>query len=112
MSGGREATNEKLLSAHEGVGYDEVYPSRCDPNEDLTWSPTRELSAHSLTEGEEGYKEDKGKEGDEGEEGDEEEGGGDDDEEDESDEGRKKDNDRSVGWVDSSSTRPFILSSI
>ena len=112
MSGGREATNEKLLSAHEGVGYDEVYPSRRDPNEDLTWSPTRELSAHSLTEGEEGYKEDKGKEGDEGEEGDEEEGGGDDDEEDESDEGRKKDNDRSVGWVDNSSTRPFILSSI
>ena len=106
MSGGREATNEKLLSAHEGVGYDEVYPSRRDPNEDLTWSPTRELSAHSLTEGEEGYKEDKGKEGDEGE------GEGDDDEEDESDEGRKKDNDRSVGWVDNSSTRPFILSSI
>ena len=112
MSGGREATNEKLLSAHEGVGYDEVYPSRCNPNEDLTWSPTRELSTHSLAKGEEGYKEDKGKEGDEGEEGDEEEGGGDDDEEDENDKKGEEHNDGSVGRVDSSRTKPFILPSI
>lgn len=112
MSGGKEATSEQSSSIREGGGYDNVYPSGCELEEDLTWSPAREPPAHSPVEGEEGYEEDKGEGGDEGEEGDKEEEGGHDEEEDESDEGSEEDNDGSVGRVDSSSTRPFILPSI
>ena len=67
-----------------------AYLSRHEPKEDLTWSPTRESSAHPLVEGEEGYEEDKGEDGDKGEEGYDKEEGGDDDEEDESDKGVKR----------------------
>jgi len=111
MSGGREATSEQSSSIREGVGYDEVYPSGRELEEDLTWSLARELSAHSPTKGEEGYEEDE--EGDvEGEEGDVKEGGGDDYEGDESDGGSEKYNEGSVSRVDSSGTSPFILPSI
>ena len=100
-----------MLSVCEGAGYDQVYPLGREPEEDLTWSLTREPSAHSSVEGEKGYEEDE--EGDvEGEEEDDEEGGGDDDKGDESDRGSEKYNDGSVSQVDSSGTRPFILPSI
>ena len=112
MSGGRKATSEQSSSVREGTGYDVVYLSRHEPKEDLTQSPARESSAHPPTEGEEGYEEDEGEEGDKGEEGYDEEGKGDDDKEDESDKGSEKDNDGSVGRVDNSSTKPFILPSI
>ena len=51
MSGGREATSEQSSSVREGAGYDEVYPSRHEPKEDLSWSPAREPSTHSLAKG-------------------------------------------------------------
>ena len=58
MSGGREVTSEQSSLICEGAGYDQVYPSGCELEEDLTWSPTRESSAYSFVEGEEGYEED------------------------------------------------------
>ena len=87
MSSGREATSEQLSSIRESAGYNEVYPSGREPNEDLSWSSAKEPSTHSPIKGVEGYKEDEGEEGDEEEEGDDQEGEGDDNEWDESDEG-------------------------
>lgn len=70
MLGDRGATSEQSSSVREGVGYDEVYPSGCEPVEDWTQSPERESSAHSsIDEEEEEYKGNK----EEGEEEDEEE---------------------------------------
>ena len=81
MSGDREATSEQSSSVREGAGYDEVYPLGHEPEEDVTWSPEREPSAHSpAEEEEEEYKEDEEEE----EEGDEEE------EEDEEGEGEEE----------------------
>ena len=51
MSGGREATSEQSSSVREGAGYDEVYPSGHESKEDLSWSPAREPSTHSLAKG-------------------------------------------------------------
>ena len=51
MSGGREVTSEQSSSVREGAGYDEVYPSGHEPKEDLSWSPAREPSTHSLAKG-------------------------------------------------------------
>ena len=52
MLGGREAMSEQSSSVYEGVGYDEVYPSGHELEEDLTWSLARESSTHSPAEGE------------------------------------------------------------
>ena len=62
-----------MSSICEGAGYDEVYPSGRKLEEDLTWSPERESSAHSPADGEE-YEEDEERGGDEGKEGKDEEG--------------------------------------
>ena len=51
----------------EGAGYDEVYSSGRKLEEDITWSPERESSAHSPADGEE-YEEDEERGGDEGKE--------------------------------------------
>ena len=59
MLGDREVTSEQSLSIRKGAGYDEVYPLRHQPMEDLKWSPEREPSAHSLA-GEEEEEEKKG----------------------------------------------------
>lgn len=73
MLSDKEAMSEQSLSIREGEGYDEVYPSRYDPKEDVSWSPEREPSAHSPSEEEEEwYEENEGEEkGDEDEEGEE-----------------------------------------
>ena len=78
------------------------------PRKDVTWSPKRELSAHSIFEEEEECKEDEEREeeGDKKEEGEEELEGEEDDEEDDEEEGDKE----MVGQVDGDSPRPFILS--
>ena len=107
MLGDREVTSEQLSSLHEGVGYDEVYLLECEPNESLSWSPEREPSAYSPTEGEKKeYEEDEEGECDKGDEGEDEE------EEEKSDKGSQKESDRLVGQVESSGTRPFILPKI
>ena len=43
------------MSVREGAGYDEVFPSGYGPEECLSWSTERELSAHSLINKEEDY---------------------------------------------------------
>ena len=74
MSSDREVTSEQLSSVREGTGYNEVYLSRCEPVEDLTWSLEREPSAHSLAKKEEEeYEEDEEKGEEKGCEGEEEE---------------------------------------
>ena len=109
MSGDREAMSEQSSSICKSAGCDEVYPSGREPMEDLTWSPKREQSAHSLAEEEEEYKrdEEEGKEEDEEEE--EEEEGDKGEEEGDSDEGDYGEGDGAVSHVDSSNHRPFIL---
>ena len=101
MLGDREATSEQSLSVREGVGYDEVYSSKCKPRKDVTWSPKREPFAHSPFEEEEECKEDE--EGEE--EGDKKEEGEEDDEEDDEEEGDEE----MVGQVDGDGPRPFIF---
>lgn len=106
MSSDTEVKSEQSSLVREGVGYDEVYPSRREPNKDVTWSPKRESSTHSPTEEEdEEYKEDEDEEGEEeGYEEEEEEAYG---------EGEKEEDeeglDRAVGQVDDNGPRPFIL---
>lgn len=39
MSSDREAMSEQSSLVHECAGYDEVYLSGCEPEEDLIWSP-------------------------------------------------------------------------
>ena len=109
MLGGREATSEQSSSIREGADYDEVYSSGREPDEDLSWSPTRELSTHSPAKEEEGCNEEEGNV--EREEGDDKKGG-DDKEGNESDGGSEQYDEGSVSWVDNSGTRPFILPSI
>ena len=53
MSGDREMTSEQSLSVRKGADYDEFYPLGREPEEDVTWSPEREPSAHSPVEEEE-----------------------------------------------------------
>lgn len=77
--------------------------------EDFTWSPERELSAHSLTEEEEVYEVVK-EEGEE--EGDEEEGKEEKGEEEDDDEGGLLEGDKTVGRADVGAQRPFVLPSI
>ena len=86
MSGDREATSDQS-SVREGAGYDEVYPSGHEPEEDLTWSLKRDPSAHSPTEEEKECEEEEEEEGEEEEEDNEEERGDEekDDEEDDED---------------------------
>ena len=79
------------------MNYDEFYPSRCELEEDVTWSPERESSAHSPAEEE--YEEDE--EGEE--EGDEEE------EEKEEGEREEEEGDEAVGQMDENGPRRFIL---
>ena len=69
MLGDREAMSKQSLG-REGVGYNKLYLSGFEPEEYLFSSLERELSAHSFTEKEKEYEEDK-KEvvGDEDEEG-------------------------------------------
>ena len=55
----REVTSKQSSSVRERTGYDEVYPSGCELEEDVPWSPKREPSAHSPTEEEEEDEEDK-----------------------------------------------------
>ena len=43
------------------MGYDAVYLSRHELEEDLTWSLEKESSAHPRVKGEEGCEEDEGK---------------------------------------------------
>ena len=74
MSGDREATSDQS-SVREGAGYDEVYPSGHEPEEDLTWSLKRDPSAHSPTEEEKECEEEEEEEGEEDEEDNEEEQG-------------------------------------
>ena len=74
MSGDREATSDQS-SVREGAGYDEVYPSGHEPEEDLTWSLKRDPSAHSPTEEEKECEEEEEEEGEEEEEDNEEERG-------------------------------------
>lgn len=109
MSSDREVMNEQSSSVREGTGYDEVYPFRCEPKEDVSCSPKREPSAHSLAEEkDEEYEEDEGEvEGDEDEEGKEEE----EEEGEENDEkvDRGEGDEEVVYQVDSNGPRPFIL---
>lgn len=70
MSGDREAMSEQSSSIYEGVGYNEVYLSGRELEEDVTWFQERELSAHSLVEAKE-EEDEEGEEGEEEEEGDE-----------------------------------------
>ena len=72
MSGDIEATSDQS-SVREGAGYDEVYPSGHEPEEDLTWSLKRDPSAHSPAEEEKECEEEE--EGEEEEEDNEEERG-------------------------------------
>lgn len=110
MSSDREALSEQSSSVCEGTSYDEVYPLGCGPKEGLTWSLERELSAHSLDEGEEEEYEKKEGEYDGGEEGKYEEGEEQEvEEEEESEEGSQERSDGMVGKVKGSSSRPFIL---
>ena len=44
--------SEQSSSVYKGVGYNEVYPSGHELEEDLTWSLARESSTHSPAEGE------------------------------------------------------------
>ena len=55
MLGEREATSEQSSSVYEGAGYDEVYLLRHRPEEGLSQSLERELSAHSPIDEEEDY---------------------------------------------------------
>ena len=64
-----------ITSVREGAGYDEVYPSGHEPEEDLTWSLKRDPSAHSPTEEEKDCEEEEEEEGEEEEEDNEEERG-------------------------------------
>ena len=107
MLGGSEATSEQLLLVHEGLGYDEVYPSGRGPKEGLTWSPEREPSTHSPdNEKEEDYEADGGKDGEKVEEG---EGGEErEDEEEESDEKGKEESNESIDQTNEIDNRPFI----
>ena len=102
-------TSEQSSSVREGTGYDEVYPSRRELEEDLSWSLAGEPFAYSPIEEEEGCDEEKGDV--KGEEGDDEEGGYD-DEGNESDRGSEQYDEGLVSRVNSSGTRPFILPSI
>ena len=77
MLGDSKATSEQSSSVHENAGYDEIYPSGREQVEDLTWSPERKPSTHSLAEEEEeeeyeeeGWEEDKEEEDEGKEEGD------------------------------------------
>ena len=54
MSGHSEVTS-KQSSVHEGVGYDEVFPTGHGPKKGLSWSSEREPSTHSLVDNEEDY---------------------------------------------------------
>ena len=55
----REVTSKQSSSGRESMGYDEVYPSGCELEEDVPWSPEREPFAQSPTEEEEEDEEDK-----------------------------------------------------
>ena len=103
MSSDREVTSEQLPSVCEGTGYNEIYLSRCEPVEDLTWSLEREPSAHSLAKKEEEYEEDEEKGEEKGCEGEEEE------EEGECDEEGQAKGDGVMGQIDDSGHKPFIL---
>lgn len=108
MSGGKEATSEQSSSVGEGVGYEEVYPSGCGPEEGLSWSPKREPSTQSPNQGEEeGYEGVEG-ENDEGEDGEEREGK----EEEENDEGSHEKSDKLTNQSEGKGGRPFILPKI
>ena len=52
MPSDREATSEYSSSIYEGADHNEVYSSRREPLEYLTWSPKSKLSAYSFAEGE------------------------------------------------------------
>lgn len=106
MLSDKEAMSEQSLSVREGEGYDEVYPSRYDPKEDVSWSPEREPSAHSPSEEEEEwYEENEGEEkGDEDEEGEE---MGEEENDEEGDGGEVAE--EMVRWADGNGPRPFIL---
>ena len=99
MSSDREAMSEQLSSVHEGVGYDEVYPSRCELVQDLTWFPKREPFAHSPVEEEEEKEYEEGGEEDE-EEREEEDDKDESEEEGDDDEVEHREGDGVVGQVD------------
>lgn len=101
-------TSEQSSSVDEGVDYDEVYLSRHEPVEDLTWSREREPSTHSLIEEEEEYEGDEEEGEEEGVE-EEEEEGEDEGEEEDGDERDHMEGDWVVGQVDNRGHRPFIL---
>ena len=100
--------DSELLLVREGAGYNEIFSSGHGPEEGLSWSSKREMSAHSLVDEEEkeveekkGDKEyDKSKGENEGEL-----EGEDDEDEDESDRGASV-----SGSPGDGRTRPFILS--
>lgn len=99
-------TSEQSSLVYEGAAYNEVYPLGRELVEDLTWSPKRDLSAHSLVEEEnEGVKEEEEEKGDEEEEEEEEEKR----EEEEGDEEGQAKGDGVISQVDGSGYKPFIL---
>ena len=85
----KEAMSELSLSVREGAGYEEIYLSGREIEEDFPRSPERELSTHSLHDDKENKeKDDEGDvEGDKNEE----------DEDDEEDEGNQSEGVESVG---------------
>ena len=85
----KEAMSELLSSVREGAGYEEIYLSGREPEEDFPRSLERELSAHSLHDDEENKEKD-----DEGDvKGDKDE----EDEDDEEDEGNQSEGVELVG---------------
>ena len=108
MSGDKETTSEQLSLIHEGVNYDDFYPSGREPMEELTWSLEKESSAYSPTKEKEEY------EGEgEGDEEEEKEGEGEGEEKGNGDEGGDYNKgDGVVGQADDGGHKPFILSLI
>lgn len=97
MSSDKEATSEQLSSVHEGTSY----------NKDLTWSPKRDLFAHSPAEEEEECEDDE--EGEEKDNVDREEEEEEEGEEGEEEEGDDEGHEERVSQADSDGPRPFIL---
>lgn len=107
MPSDREATSEYSSSIYEGADYNEVYSSRREPLEYLTWSPKSKLSAYSFAEGED--KEYVGDE-EEGEDKDDDEEDGEGEEEGNGDVGENHwEGDGAVSEVTGSCHKPFIL---
>lgn len=102
----KEAMSEQSSSVREGAGYDEIYLSRREPEEDFPRSSEKELSADSLSDKEEIEEEE-----DEGEVKGDEYDKGEDEKDEEEDKGNLSDGVKPVRQEDRGAC-PFILPAI